>query len=157
MNAFFHSYNPIYSKAHHSQAGILGWLPHGCPQMVWWKPSSYRYTHMSSHTCDLPTSHPTWEINRLLKQNKCVHKQKYFVLKKKVVFLHLDKNECYFSLDDDTVFLVVGGVRRLITLPLGEGDMGVIGPLEEHLVPLIVQANPEHICWLWCVKCTHRR
>ena len=61
-----------------------------------------------------------------------------------VPFLRLDG--CYLSSDEDTVFLEVDGVRWLPGLPLGEGNVGVIRPFEQKLIPLIVQANPEHIC-----------
>lgn len=60
--------------------------------------------------------------------------------------LHLVPDGCYLSSDEDTVFLEVGGMRWLTSLPLGEGNVGVIGPFKQHLVPLIIQANPEHIC-----------
>lgn len=54
--------------------------------------------------------------------------------------------ERYLSSDEDAVLLEVVGVRRFAALPVGEANLGAIGPLEQHLVPLIIQANPEHIC-----------
>lgn len=63
----------------------------------------------------------------------------------RVQLLHLERGGCYLAADEHAVLLVVGGVRRLTGPPLGEGHLGAIGPLKEHLVSLIVQANPEHI------------
>lgn len=61
-------------------------------------------------------------------------------------FEHLSSYGCYLSSDEDTVFLEVGGMRWLISLPLGEGNVGVIRPFKQHLVLQVIQANPEHIC-----------
>lgn len=52
----------------------------------------------------------------------------------------------YLSPDEDTVLLQVVLMGRLIGLPLGEGNVGAIGPFKQHLGPLVVQADPQHIC-----------
>jgi len=63
----------------------------------------------------------------------------------------------YLPTDEHAVLLVVGGVRRLIALPAGEGHLGAVGPLEEHLAPLVVQADPQLVCGHWSAQTTRQR
>lgn len=100
--------------------------------------SSYRGIHTSSHTCGRPTSPPV-STARLITAliGGC---WKSFLL---------DGCECYLSSDEDAVLLEVVGMRWFTTLPIGEANRGAIRPFKQHLVPLIVQANPEHICGYW--------
>lgn len=58
----------------------------------------------------------------------------------------LEGIESYLSSDEDTVLLKADGMRRFVALPVGEANWGAIRPFKQHLVPLIVQPNPEHIC-----------
>lgn len=53
--------------------------------------------------------------------------------------------DLYLPPDVDAVLLEVGGVRGLVHVPLGEGYSGVIRPFEQHLVLVVVEADPEHV------------
>lgn len=53
--------------------------------------------------------------------------------------------DLYLPPDVDAVLLEIGGMRRLVHVPLGEGHVGVIRPFEQHLVPAVIQADPEHV------------
>lgn len=105
---------------------------------VWWMPSSYRGTQTPSHTCGQPTSPPV-STTRLVITLTGRYLNPFL----------LDGCECYLSSDKDAVLLDVVGMRWFTTLPVGEANWGAIGPFKEHLVPLVVQAYPQHICGHW--------
>lgn len=122
----------------HAQVCSLDEFPPESLRWVWWIPSSYRGIHTSSHTCGRPTSPPV-STTRLIITRTGRYLNPFL----------LDDCECYLSSDEDTVLLEAVGMRWFTTLPVGEAHRGAIGPFKQHLVPLIIQANPEHICWHW--------
>lgn len=124
----------------HAQVCSLDWFPSERLRWVWWMLSSYRGIHTSSHTCGRPTSPPVSTARLVTALTGGYWKS----------FLQ-DGCECYLSSDEDAVLLEVVGMRWFTTLPVGEANRGAIRPFKQHLVPLIIQANPEHICGYWGV------
>lgn len=126
----------------HAQVCSLDRFPRESLRWVWWMPSSYRGIHTTSHTCGRPTSPPV-STTRLITALTGRYLNPFL----------LDGCECYLSSDEDTVLLEDVGMRWFTTLPVSEADRGAIRPFKQHLVPLIIQANPEHICRHWGQAC----
>lgn len=132
-------------KLPHARVCSLDWFPLESLGLVWWMPSSYTGIRTSSHTCGRPTSPPVSTTPFIIVALTGRHWNPFL----------LASCECYLSSDEDTVLLEVVGMRWFVALPVGEANWGAIRPLKQHLVPLIIQADPEHICrhWRWKGPC----